>query len=503
MTGAPLLERRWARRAAWGLLVAILGTSLVFTVHPWYDPTNDGSMYIAAARSLAAGEGYRYLGIPFVIRPPGFPWLLAPLVALRGTDFYAFNLAVSVSGALGVLAFHLLLRARLGLVLGTLVPLVLWFNPGYQRLCNQVMGDVPGWTLLVACLVLAGRIGRERARGAFGLGAVIGLTSLVRSGNLLLVPAWLVAEGLCTWRGTRTTWRASARRGAALVLGSVLVLAPWSVRNALVAPPPPADQTLLYSYSTGMWHSDMGDPRSPRVSLAEVLGRFSEQGRKSVHTLGTRLRESAATPWTPVVAAVLAGALLVGALRRRAPEEWFALGTLLVVAFYFGYAGRLLLPVFALALASLIELLRDGVARLAGPRGGTTVAALACLGWLALDWAPHDGWSEIEGLHRAQTAFAREVLTRLPPDARLGAWRGWHHAVYLDRPVYSFEQACGRAGRPTDATAIEGLIAKYGLDTVMLSELGLPASVQREEREFAAFVAERYGGPKRGLVRVR
>src|SRR5678816_4448181 len=91
------------RRAAWlaaGLLALVLALSLPFTVHPWYDPTNDGSMYIATARALLAGQGYSYLGVPFLIRPPGFSCLLAPVLAVRGTDFYALNLLVSACGAL-------------------------------------------------------------------------------------------------------------------------------------------------------------------------------------------------------------------------------------------------------------------------------------------------------------------------------------------------------------------------------------------------------------------
>jgi hypothetical protein len=460
-------------------------------------------MYIATARALVTGEGYSFLGIPFVIRPPGFSLLIAPVLALRGTDFLALNLLVSVLGALGVLAFHFLLRARLGLVLATLLPLVLWFNPGYQRLCNQVMSDVPGWTALLGCLLLAARVRRRPTfLSALGLGVVLGLASLLRSGNLLLLPALGLAELLRALPGAteRVDWRAALRHGAALGLGALIVLAPWGLRNRAVAAPPPAEQTLLHSYSSGMWHTDMGDPRSPRVPLGEVLARVPEQGRKLLHTLGTGLTEGAARPWTLPFAWTLLVALAVQAVRRRAAEELFALATVAVVAVYFGYAGRLLVPVFAFALVALVELGRELVARFAGARRATGAAALACLGGLALEWDPRAGWGEIEALHRAQVELARQVNARLPADARLGAWRGWHHAVYLERPVYSFENACERARSPA---AAEALIERHGLDTVLLGELGLPNSVQRDERVFAAWIAARYGGRERGLVKVR
>jgi hypothetical protein len=116
---APPVRAR-ARVLAWSSVLLVVGATLFWSVHAWYDPTNDGSMYIATARALVAGEGYSYLGIPFRIRPPGFSCLLAPLLAWRGTDFFAFNLMVSLWGALGVLLFHFLLRPRLGLVLAVL-----------------------------------------------------------------------------------------------------------------------------------------------------------------------------------------------------------------------------------------------------------------------------------------------------------------------------------------------------------------------------------------------
>jgi hypothetical protein len=494
----PWHERRSSRSAAVLALVVLTLASLPWTVHPWYDPTNDGSMYIATARSLAAGEGYRYLGSPFLIRPPGFSCLLAPLLALRGTDFLALNLHSSLWGVLGVVLFHLHLRERLGLVLSWLVPVALWCNPGYQRLCNQVMSDVPGWTLCVACLLHASRVQRARPAGreAF-LGLAVGLASLVRSGNLLLLPALLAARWSAGWRERQESVRHRLAGSAALVAGALLALLPWGLRNRALAPDPPADQTLLYSYSTGMWHEDMGDPRSPRVPWSEILARFPVQGAKILGTLGSRLddgaRASVALSWALLLA------LAVAALRRRAAAELFALLTLLVVAFYFGYAGRLLLPVLALGLAALVELVR-AAARLLGRRLGEWLPALGVLLWIGFDWHPRRAWPEIERLHAAYEQLAVQVSARLTPANRLGAYRGWHHAVFLERPVYSFEQAIERA---RDPAACEAVIDAHQLDTVLLTPVGLPAPVQRGERALAAFLVGRYGPPEGALLRVR
>jgi hypothetical protein len=106
--------------------------------------------------------------------------------------------------------------------------------------------------------------------------------------------------------------------------------------------------------------------------------------------------------------------------------------------------------VYALMLAAAADLLVSLVKRSAAPRFATALVALPFLALLVMDWRPRAGWTEIERLHEAYLDTARAVLRELPEDARLGAWRGWHHAVYLDRPVVGLRaraRARGDAGR--------------------------------------------------------
>ena len=53
----------WLRtdRVCLVLLLLVLGASLPFLVHPWYDATGDGTMYLLTAQSLADGNGYSAL----------------------------------------------------------------------------------------------------------------------------------------------------------------------------------------------------------------------------------------------------------------------------------------------------------------------------------------------------------------------------------------------------------------------------------------------------------
>ncbi len=459
-------------RSAWGFVLLALGlsASLFWTVHPWYDPTNDGAMYILTGRSIAAGDGYSMLGIPFRIRPPGFAALIAPILAWRGTDFRALNLFVSLWGVAGVLFLFLFARARIGDVLAFLLSLALWLNPGYQRLCNQPMSDIPGFALLFALLWIERRLAaRLDARRALFLGLGIGLSAYVRSTLLLLVPAL----GLAWFFGRAALglgWKAWGGAVASLVLGVLIAQVPWSLRNRWLEPAGAADQVLLHSYSTAMWHADMGDPDSRRLSLEEILGRVREQGPKLVGVLGSRMGERARGAGPLLTAGVLVACTLVMLFRRRAAAEFFALLNLVVIAFYFGFAQRLVLPVYALALLAAIELVRDG-ANLVGRRllAGKLGAGVACAGllaWMALDFGPRRDWAEIEAEHRLYEEITARFERRLSAADVPASIRGWHYAVFLDRPVYSLEFAVERAGR-TDAA--EDLIDRYGIDTVLLS----------------------------------
>jgi len=120
--------------------------------------------------------------------------------------------------------------------------------------------------------------------------------------------------------------------------------------------------------------------------------------------------------------------------------------------------------------------------------------------WGASDWNPRARWGEIRELHEAYAESARQVARLLAPEDRLGAYRGWHHAVFLERPVYGFEQACTRQGL---AAGCDSILARYGVDRVLLTPLGLPGPVAQEERAFARHVARRFDGPELGVVRVR
>jgi len=498
-----------AEKRTIAVAAVLLLASLAALVHPWYQRSADAAMYIATARSLVDGEGYRYLGAPFLVRPPGFSLLLAPVVALRGaSDFAWMNGLVGASGALGVVALFALARVRLGWPLALAVAAALWLNPGYQRLCSSVLSDVPGTAAALGCLWWASRGRRADWRSELALGLAVGLAVWLRSANLLLVPA----IGLARWLEPRA---AGGRPLGFAVLRApavaLVVAAPWFVYGQLNASAQPVDQTRLAGYATAMLHEDPGDPTSRRLGVAEIAGRAPQRAVQLLAVLGSRLEtgvkggehdprasgsrapgRGGAAP-AGVLQLVL-GALLVAALVRdawigRGAAAWFALGSVGVLLFYFGFQDRLALPIFALGLVALFDWIRQWAVRALGATRGSACAVALALVLLALDASPRAGWREIEADHRRMLSESAAVAPLLAADSRVAAWRGFHHAVLLERPVYSLHRAVGRLGA---AEGIEAVIDRYGLDAVFLTTGGL--SHVRDH------LNERYGEPERSGV---
>ncbi|HMB71632.1 MAG TPA: glycosyltransferase family 39 protein, partial [bacterium] len=443
--GGPAAERERPARTRGRLGVAailVIGLiTLPWAVHPWYDPTPDGSLYLITAQSLLDVQGYTIFGEPFHLRPPGFTLFLVPVLAAGG-GFAAIHVLVSVLGILGLAALYSLQRTRIGGPLALAAAVILAVTPGFRILCNQVMSDVPGFALLMGCLLLERRVSRgSSVAGEILLGLCIGTAATVRTVVVLLLPAVLVSRVADRWLGGErgTSEAAFVWRRLGVVTAAVIAAQlPWSLADRPGADDPPADQTARFSYSTGMWHEDEGDPTSRRLTLGEILReRVPERLTDIAGSFGSGLRADDFTPARGAAAAVFGLSLLWVLLKRRSPSDVFALGALTLLSVYFGYKPRLLLPVYALAVPAVLETARDLAGGLLRARAAGVVTGALALVWAAAVFTPRPGWVRVREAHEREAALAAEISARLQPDDRVGASVGWDWSVYLDRPVWT------------------------------------------------------------------
>ena len=305
---APARGRRRGTRAlvAFLLVVALaLRVGLVLAT-PGYHPTWDARDYDALGRRVAAtGQfGRPGLKVPDLGRPPGYPFFLAGVDIVTGSElkpgpsparWEAERLAGALVGTVTVALIGLLAGRLWGRRAGLLA-----LGAGALWLPLALVGA----TLLTEGLFVALELGAIlcalRARGSprrlawlAGAGALAGLTALVHDDGVVLV----VPIALAAWDRARRGRAALA--GPAVVAGVfMLVLAPWTVRNvdaghAFVPVSAHAGGTLAGVFNGAARHAPRGAaiwlPAARVPELAPILRANPEGPRRDSALLGAAI----------------------------------------------------------------------------------------------------------------------------------------------------------------------------------------------------------------------
>jgi len=461
----------WTRKASFALLALLAGAflSLPWLVHPHFDATNDGAVYILTAKAMLSGEGYAYLGLPFTLRPPGFSALLAPVLAAAGTNFTALNLLVSLTGVACAALFYVWARPRLGTAVSFALAAALWLNPGFERLATQVMSDVPGAALMLASLVVE-RWARGKpspARDAL-LGVTIAAAAYFRTVFAFLLPAILVHRALSWWREGES--RAplpgfAARRLAAPTLVVAALLLPWAWRNAAVTPAGPAEHTWNHSYWVSLLHEDRGDPASPLVGVGELRRTTKRRAGEILTGLGGRLHTEQASTARSVLGIAGLVCLVSVLLRRREPAEIFGFILFVVLALYYSNRPRLVLPLYVLVLAAAADTAAAALGRFRSPRLAHAAVAIVLLAVALHDAAPFADRADIARRDQRMTSLAAYLSRRYPPGTVFAAENGAVYSVYLGRPVFNFGPVCRRSGKE----GLDAYVKRHGIGGLILS----------------------------------
>jgi 4-amino-4-deoxy-L-arabinose transferase-like glycosyltransferase len=385
---------------------------------PWFDPRFrpewDAALYVGLGRSLAAGEGYTYLGEAFFTRPPGLPWLIS-LFGAGPFEPGPLNRMMMLLAAAAVAAVAWALGRSRGAWWGLGAALLAGTSPGWVMQFNTVLAEFPFVVLAYLCVALLAREPSSRV-GAVGsgaaAGALLGAALLFRSVGMLLLPGILLVPLL--GRSRHALLRAGVACGVALSLA-----APWLAWSHGVAAraPAPSEQRLVFDYTTAILHTDARDPASPRVSPSGWLRRVQDNGEALLRDAGLNVVALPGFGAGALVAALGALGWAAALRRERGVLAWLA-------------ASYSLLYLYALlgfrALARRLPRLRP-------PFPDALVAALA-LGLLGLNVARLPST-----LHPGRWGAGEErVATIWADQERVAAWlrrETPREAVVLARPA--------------------------------------------------------------------
>lgn len=224
-------------------LLAIVGLAIVlrlaFALGYWTNQplTRDEKEYLSLARGLASGTGFVYDdaaregGVDPFGRAPGYPAFLALIGGGANVTAHvpaAVQISQSVIGGLGVWMVFVLARRLAGERAGLAAALGAACYPPLIWIAAYAFSEAIFWPLGLFATWLFDRahhapVSRDRARLALLAGVCAGVAVLVRPSMLfflLLAGPWWV-------------WKRRWVPVAALALGAVLVIGPWTARNYL------------------------------------------------------------------------------------------------------------------------------------------------------------------------------------------------------------------------------------------------------------------------------
>jgi hypothetical protein len=188
---------------------------------------DDSLSYLAPARAWAAGAGLQEGGTPLESRLPAYPLVLGALIRAGGEHQRLFGLANATFLVAGMLAVAFLLRRRGPDLVGAVCGLAMVYPP-FLTSTGMVLQESFIALLLALMLVLGWRAMETGSVAlSFATGAALGAAGLAKVIALPLIVPLAVLLAV-------TVDRDRARRVAALVVGTLLVVTPWVVRNAVV-----------------------------------------------------------------------------------------------------------------------------------------------------------------------------------------------------------------------------------------------------------------------------
>lgn len=244
---APQTSRvmTWLRRWVFNpysialLLVLLLAVGLrvwwisYVDVDPEDGRLDDTLFYDRAADALAEGRGYVHLhGYPTAQWPPGYPFILAGIYKAFGHTVFGAKMLNVFAGAATCLLIYALGARLLNRKAGLLGALIFALFPSAVQFTALVATESIFPVIMLLLILLAISFGRQQNVSPLkllALGALAGLASLVRSEAPVLLAMIFIA-----WIATRFSWRRFFGHGALMAVGAVAVIAPWTVRNALV-----------------------------------------------------------------------------------------------------------------------------------------------------------------------------------------------------------------------------------------------------------------------------
>lgn len=263
----------------------------------------DSESYWTLACQIAQNQPYEYTSLQArVFRTPGYPLLLAPILYFVGDNQTAILLAraqAALLSTLAVAAVYWLTRLLFDDRAALLAAFFATFYPGAIALSALILSDGPFCPVMLLQIVLCVLAYRAQtstriASFAFCAGLAAGAATLIRPSWLLFTPFAVVAELAMTAINRHHVEPSETRRAsppatqnnptsyrhlqmaACMLLGLVVAMLPWWIRNAYVT-----GHFVPTTLQVGASLYDGLNPDATGASNMDFVGRFVEQEERA------------------------------------------------------------------------------------------------------------------------------------------------------------------------------------------------------------------------------
>ncbi|MCJ7491942.1 MAG: glycosyltransferase family 39 protein [Dehalococcoidia bacterium] len=219
------------------IIVLAIGLRVAWIAYVSPNPADgrldDTAFYDHAGRALADGKGYvHFYGLPTAQWPPAYPFMLAGMYKAFGHHIIIPKLVNALAGGLTCLLIYLIAARVFDRRVGLVAAFLFAVFPGQLFWSSLLMTESLTPALLCLMLLLFMMWVVERRDAGWlrhgTLGALFGVAVLARGEGPVLMLAALVV-----WRLVVPSWRQYAREAGLFTAAAVLVVLPWTVRNAI------------------------------------------------------------------------------------------------------------------------------------------------------------------------------------------------------------------------------------------------------------------------------
>ena len=224
------------------LIVSIvIGSSQLTRGHEWGD---DFAAYIMQAKSIFRGDMQNFVEhnnitihqsstqIGPVAYPWGYPLILMPVYAAKGTSPLALKLPGLFFFAAFLICIYVLTKGRLTQTESLLFVSLFAFNPLHLNFLDQILSDIPFLFLSTLALLLMMKERPDSTLNATLLGAVIAFAFFIRTTGILLLASFLVVEFFKIWN-KETTPESNAKALQDAVVVCVVFGGMWIVYSLI------------------------------------------------------------------------------------------------------------------------------------------------------------------------------------------------------------------------------------------------------------------------------